>query len=242
MLGSVQVVIEDELRTSPGRSGGPWSLGPGGRWGPPASPSSCVHPRLGIWGWRGRQGCWARPRRPGRSLGRDWCGQGGVGGLGVPQPVGPTHPVHCSGCGPCVARLDARRLCCGSAPSPPSGSTDPGPSQNWWLCGGLGQVGRGEQVSGCQQGLSSTRSRPTRFSGGPAAHGRSMRPRQSGPHSCPPRRTAGGAPHRPGSGSGDAPGGSGPGGLRSGRGAYHPDPKPWGVGQLGEGLSVGVSR
>lgn len=82
--------------------------------------------------------------------------------------------------------------------------------------------GVGEGFSGCQLGRPSARP-PTTSSGwsaaAPPAHGRRVRPRPSRPHSRPLRRIAGGAPRRPCSGSGDAPGGSVPGELRWRRGS-----------------------
>ena len=56
-------------------------------------------------------------------------------------------------------------------------------------------------------------------------HCRGPHPHPNGPRSCPPRHTAGGAPRRPRSGSGGAPGGSVPGGLGAGL-THHPPQVP----------------
>lgn len=192
-------------------------------------------------GWGGRQAC-------------------GLVGAGLwPRSPG-SHPVRCSDCGLGSARRGVQgHGHCGSWSNPPSGPIGPGPSQSQRTGSGLG----GKRDSGRWQGLllgprppwrcrhrrlrgpisadrstslpeTKLRYSPSRVGMRTPAHCTWLCPHLSRPHSCPPSRTADGAPRRPGSGSGDAPGGSLPGGLGWGR----VNPSPWPRGLWGRGSGV----
>lgn len=190
-------------------------------------------------------------------VGQVWAGAVAEGPCGA-------HPERCSGCGHGEARRGARvHQRCGSGSSPPSGSTGPGLSQSPWTCGGLGQEARlrpllapglplGATAAGhAAPPLGGHTSSPTPRRAAPGAalpspaHGSWARSRRNCPHSRPPGRTAAGPPRRPCSGTGVAPGGSEPGGLRRGRAASSPRHKILGTRAAGRGSSPskpGVSR